>query len=211
MGWWGEQAVPRLVDVGLGTRLVRPLRARVCEGLAGELLEIGFGSALNLEHYPPEVGVVQAVEPSDVAWRLARRKHLERGAAAGRPTVRRAGLDGQRLDLPDTSVDSALSTFSLCTIPDAAAALAEVRRVLRPGGAFHFLEHGLAPDPAVVRWQRRLAPVQYHLFGGCHLDRPIAELVGESGLVVVELDRFYYSIGPRSVGSLYLGRALREG
>ena len=202
LGWWGEHVVPRLVDAGLGSEEVGELRARACAGLTGRLLEIGFGSGLNLAHYPDAVTSVSAVEPSDVAWRRAQRRL---GDAGGRP-VERAGLDGQHLDLPDGCVDSALSTFTLCTIPDLDAALREVRRVLRPGGRLHFAEHGLAPDPGVVGWQRRLGPLQGALFAGCHLDRPIADRVSAAGFALGEVDRFY-GPGPRPFSYLYLGWA----
>ena len=146
-----------------------------------------------------------AVEPSDVAWHIAESKH----SGGGRPPVVRAGLDGQELALADGSMDAALSTFTLCTIPQVEVALAEVARVLRPGGAFHFLEHGLAPDPGVARWQHRLTPVQRRLAAGCHLDRPIAEVVEGSGLLVEDLDTFYLP-GPKVFGRIYLGRAVRR-
>ena len=206
--WWGEQVVPRATDVLLGTQEVEQLRARVCEGLSGEVLELGFGSGLNVGHYPPEVERVHAVEPSDVAWRIAERKHLRPHG----PPVVRAGLDGQVLDLPEASVDTALSTFTLCTIPDLGAALREVCRVLRPGGFFHFLEHGLAPDAGVARWQRRLTPLQRRVGAGCHLDRAVAEEVRVAGLCIDELETFYVDerlLPARVFGHLYLGRAYR--
>ena len=207
MGWWSEQVVPRATDVLLGSGEIGRLRERVCAGLSGEVLEIGFGSGLNAGHYPPEVDRVLAVEPSDVAWRIARDKHL----AAGGPEVVRAGLDGQALELADDSCDHALSTFTLCTIPELDAALAEVRRVLRPGGSFHFLEHGLSSDPGVARWQRRLTPLQRRVAAGCHLDRAVAEHVRGVGLDIVELDTFYLAErvpAVKVVGHLYLGRAV---
>ncbi len=121
--------------------------------------------------------------------------------------VKRVGLDGQALPFADASFDSALSTWTLCTIPDAVAALREVVRVLRPGGSLLFVEHGAAPDPAVLRWQRRLDPLQRRVAAGCHLSRPIAELLAQAGLRVVELDRLYARGEPRPFGSLYLGCA----
>ena len=147
-----------------------------------------------------------AIEPSDVAWGLSEKRR----ARASVP-VERGGLDGQRLDLPDESVDGVLSTFTLCTIPDAAAALREVVRVLRPGAALHFFEHGLAPDAGVVRWQHRLEPLQKRAFAGCHLTRTIDEVVAGSGLCVEWIERDY---GPfprlmRPWGYGYLGRARR--
>ena len=153
MGWWSERVLPRAVNRVLDTPEVNQRRARVCRGLAGTVLEVGFGSGLNVAFYPAEVRQVLAVEPSEVAWRLADARR-----AASAASFTRAGLDGQRLELPDASVDAALSTYTLCTIPDLPAALNEIRRVLRPGGALHFLEHGRSPDPSVASWQRRLTP-----------------------------------------------------
>jgi ubiquinone/menaquinone biosynthesis C-methylase UbiE len=209
MRWWNEQLVPRATDLLLGAREIHKLRERVCQGLEGDVLEIGFGSGLNVEHLPPAVDRLFAVEPSDVAWHIAEHKHM----GAGRPPVLRAGLDGQELDLSDASMDSALSTFTLCTIPHLDVALKEVHRVLRKGGELHFLEHGLAPEPGVATWQHRLTPVWRRLAAGCHLDRPIADAVEGSGLVIEDLETFYPSgaiPGIKVAGHLYLGRAVRR-
>lgn len=206
MGVWAERVVPRLTDKALGNDEIGELRSATCAGLHGRVLEIGFGSGLNLPHYPPEVTTVHAVEPADVGWRLSR-------ARRERSTVRveRTGLDGQRIDADDASYDAVLSTFTLCTIPDVAAALSEVHRVLRPGGSLHFVEHGLAPDPGVVAWQRRLEPLQKRVFAGCHLTRDVPGLIRGAGLEVTDLTASYLP-GPRvsrpwSFG--YLGRATR--
>ena len=124
-----------------------------------------------------------------------------------------SGLDGQRIDVEDASYDAALATFTLCTIPDAAVALAEVRRVLRPGGLFHFLEHGLAPDAAVVTWQHRLEPLQRRVFAGCHLTRDVPALLADAGLEITLLQQRYLP-GPaisRPWTYAYLGRAVRPG
>lgn len=122
--------------------------------------------------------------------------------------VRRAGPDGQRLPLPDASVDSALSTWTLCTVPDPAAALAELRRVLRPGGTLHVLEHGLAPDGSVRRRQHRLEPLQRRLAGGCHLTRPVVRMLTDAGFAVGSAREFYEEGTPRSLGALTLATAL---
>jgi ubiquinone/menaquinone biosynthesis C-methylase UbiE len=144
MGFYERRVLPRILNTACGTKTVEPLRRRVCEGLAGGVVEIGFGSGLNVPFYPAAVTRVAAVEPSDLGWQLAG----QRLKAAGVP-VQRSGLDGQSLPFEDNSYDAALSTWTLCTIPDADAALREVRRVLRSGGTLHFLEHGLAPDENV--------------------------------------------------------------
>jgi ubiquinone/menaquinone biosynthesis C-methylase UbiE len=122
--------------------------------------------------------------------------------------VQRSGLDGQSLPFPDQSFDAALSTWTLCTIPDVAAALRELRRVLKPGGRLHFVEHGLAPDEPVRRWQRRLDPIEKRLFGGCHFTRQIVELVTGAGFTIEEVDVFYEDGAPRFAGATTLGIAL---
>lgn len=205
MNVWRERVVPRITDIALRSQEIGELREETCRGLAGEVLEIGFGSGLNIRFYPSGVTSVAAVEPSDVGWKLS----AKRRARTDLP-IHRSGLDGQRLAAEDDSFDSALVTFSLCTIPDPALALAEVRRVLRPGASLHFLEHGLAPDPAVARWQHRLDPVQRRLFAGCHLSRDVPALVEGAGFEVADL-RAEYQPGPRvshpwTYG--YLGRAV---
>lgn len=183
---WEERVLPRLVDRALSTGPVQQLRARTCEGLQGRVLEIGFGSGLNLPHLPSTVTSLDAVEPSDLAWSLSQ----ERRDQATLP-VHRIGLDGQRLAAPDATYDAVLCTFSLCTIPDAALAAREVRRVLRPGGRLHLLEHGRSPDDGVRTWQRRLEPLQRRVAGGCHLTRDPLQLVTAAGLHVEESDQRY--------------------
>ena len=193
------------MDRVLSTPEVNARRAKVCQGLHGRVLEIGFGSGLNLYHYPAEVTEILVVEPSESALRLAQ----PREAAASAP-VERIGRDGARLALPDGSVDCVLSTYTLCTIPAVDAALREIHRVLTPEGALHFLEHGRAPTESVRRWQRRLHPIHTRIAGGCHLDRPIDDLITQAGLMISEL-KTEYGDGPRPFSYLYRGRALRGG
>ena len=203
MRWWDERVLPRLVDRVCAFGGLDDLRRDACAGLHERVLEIGFGSGLNVTYYPPEVSAVVAVEPSDVAWHLAERR-LDRASAP----VERGGLDGQALPFPDASFDSALSTFTLCTIPDLPTALAEVRRVLRPGGELHFVEHGLAPEAGVQRWQHRITPLWSRAAGGCHLDRPIQDRLADAGFEVREIERFY-GTGPKPFAFFYLGHATR--
>ena len=202
MGVYSDRVLPRILNASCGSRKLDPLRRRVCAGLAGEVVEIGFGSGLNIPFYPAGVVRVAAVEPSDTGWRLAG----ARCRATEVPVVR-SGLDGQSLPFADDSFDAALSTWTLCTIPDVAAALGELRRVLRPGGALHFLEHGLAPDEQVRRWQRRLDPVQRRVAGGCRFTRPVVELLTTAGFTIRELDVFYEKDAMRSAGADSLGIA----
>jgi ubiquinone/menaquinone biosynthesis C-methylase UbiE len=202
MGFYEEWVLPRVINVFMANKAMRKERDRVCTGLRGQVLEIGFGSGLNVPHYPEGIERVEAVEPSEVAVRLA-----EKRLAASPVAVEVVGLDGQHLGAADESFDAALSTWTLCTIPDVEAALAEVRRVLKPGGTFHFVEHGAAPDPSVARWQRRIEPVQKRLFGGCHLTRPIRDLIADAGLEIDELEADYIPMTPKPWGYEYLGRA----
>ena len=203
MGLYTERVLPRILNATGGASRLEPLRRRVCAGLAGDVVEIGFGSGLNVPFYPAAVTRVAAVEPADLSWRLAAGR-----VQGARAPVQRAGLDGQSLPFADGSYDAALSTWTLCTIPDVAAALAELRRVLKPGGTFHFLEHGLAPDEDVRRWQRRLEPLQKRLVGGCHLTRPIAGLLTAAGFTVTGLDVFYETGTTKVTGADSLGVAV---
>jgi ubiquinone/menaquinone biosynthesis C-methylase UbiE len=202
MGVYSEKVLPRILDIACDSKESHPQRRRVCEGLAGHVVEIGFGSGLNVPFYPPAVTQVTAVEPADVGWRLAGKRLRET-----RVPVRRAGLDAGSLPFPDDRFDAALSTWTMCTIPDIAAALRELRRVLKPEGTLHFVEHGLAPDAGVRRWQHRLEPLQKRLFGGCHLTRSIVELLRDGGFAISELDVYYEQGTPKPLGANSLGVA----
>jgi ubiquinone/menaquinone biosynthesis C-methylase UbiE len=202
IGIYGERVLPRIINVACGLKGAAPLRHRVCEGLEGDVVEIGFGSGLNVPFYPEAVKRVAAVEPADVGWKLA-----EKRLRATSVPVERSGLDGQSLPFADNSYDAALSTWTLCTIPDVATALSEVRRVLKPGGTLHFVEHGLAPDERVRRWQHRLEPMQKKVFGGCHLTRQVVDLLTAAGFTITELDEFYEEGAPKVMGADSLGTA----
>jgi ubiquinone/menaquinone biosynthesis C-methylase UbiE len=202
LGIYNDRVLPRILNASCANKRLDPLRRRVCAGLAGEVVEIGFGSGLNIPFYPAGITGVAAVEPSDVSWELAGER-----LRASEVLVLRSALDGQSLPFADNSFDTALSTWTLCTIPDVAAALDELTRVLKPGGALHFLEHGLAPDEQVRRWQRRLDPVQKHIAGGCRFTRPVVELLTTAGFTIKELDVFYEEGASRFSGADSLGIA----
>ncbi len=203
MGVYEDRILPRCIDVLLG-KPMEVTRARVAAGLSGEVLEVGFGSGRNVPHLPPSVTRLLAVDPAVVGRRLA----ADRIAASPVP-VEFVGLDGQSLPVEDESVDHVLVTWSLCTIPDVERALGEVHRVLRPGGSLHFVEHGRSPKPSAARLQDRMTPVWRRVAGGCHLNRPIPELLAAAGLTVERLDS-YRAGGPEIVGRMFEGRATKQ-
>ena len=191
MGWYRERVLPRIVDRACGNPGFDRWRARTTEGLSGTVVELGFGSGRNLPLLPPEVHRILAVEPADGARHLAADR-----IASSSAQVEHVALRGEDLPLDDASCDGALCTFTLCTIPDVDRALAELRRVLRPGAPFHLLEHGLAPDDGVARWQHRLDPWQRRLADGCHLTRDPVALVQAAGFVV-DRSTSRYAKGPK--------------
>lgn len=201
MGFYADQLLPWFTHVSMG-RPMEPYRKKVTEGLSGEVLEIGFGSGRNLRHLPDQVSRVLAVEPAPGAIKLA-----EKRIAEAPVPVEVVGSDGQDLDLPDQSVDHALTTWTLCTIPDVDRALAEIHRVLRPGGTLHFVEHGRAPSPKVAARQEKLNPVWGRVLGGCHLDRRHDELIERAGFEVDRLD--HPTMGPHLFGYMYQGVATK--
>lgn len=205
MGLYREHVLPHLIDRACGTAELRAWRVDVAKGLAGTIVEIGFGSGLNVPAYPPEVTLVYAVEPAEVARRLAEKRITESAVR-----VEHIGLRGESIPLDDNSCDGALSTFTLCTIPEVEQALAEVRRVLRPGGRLHFLEHGQSPDASVARWQHRIEPIQKRLADGCHLTRDPAGLVQAAGFVLERVES-RYAKGPKPWSWFTEGVAVKPG
>ena len=205
MGFYSTHIVPRFIDKALGTPAMQEGRNAVAAGLSGTVLEIGFGSGLNVASYPPEIELVYAVEPALTARKIA----VPRIAASPIP-IQYAGLHGETVALDDNSCDGALCTFTLCTIPGVEQALAELRRVLKPGGRFHFLEHGLAPDAKTQTWQRRLDPLEKRLADGCHLTRDPVELVRAAGFEL-EFVHSEYTKGPKPWVFMTFGQAINPG
>lgn len=201
MGFYEERVLPRIIHLVLNNKAMRPLRTRAMEGMSGEVLELGFGSGANVGLYPDEVTRVVGVEPSQVAASMAG------GAIERSPIpVEIIGLDGQSVPLEDDSVDSVLTTWTLCTIPDLDAALSEVRRVLRPGGAMYYLEHGLSEDPKIARRQNRFNGIQKRIAGGCHLNRKIDSILIDAGFELDHPAEFDIA-GPRIMSAMYSGVA----
>ena len=205
MGFYSTHIVPRFIDKALGTPAMQEGRNAVAAGLSGTVLEIGFGSGLNVASYPPEIELVYAVEPALTARKIA----VPRIAASPIP-IQYAGLHGETVALEDNSCDGALCTFTLCTIPGVEQALAELRRVLKPGGRFHFLEHGLAPDAKTQAWQRRLDPLEKRLADGGHLTRDPVELVRAAGFEL-EFVHSEYTKGPKPWVFMTFAQAINPG
>lgn len=201
MGFYDDVVVPYCIELSCGMKALQPERARVVAGLAGTVLEIGFGSGLNLPWLPAEVDRVLAVDPSERSRKLGR-KRIE----AARCAVDFIGLDAEAIRAGDASADCALSTFTLCTIPSPTSALHEVKRILKPGGRLHFLEHGLSRDDGVARWQARLNGMQRALCGGCNLNRDIPALLKDSGFTLESL-RAEYLPGPKTHAYVFSGVA----
>lgn len=202
MSFYSDRVFPRVMNCLMDTKETRRTRSRVCAPLSGDVVEIGFGTGLNLPHLPPAVVVLRAVDPLERGRSLA----SERVASSSVP-VEFVGLDGQDLPLDDESVDAALATWTLCSIPDPVAAVREISRVLRPGAEFHFVEHGCSPDPRVSKWQRRLNPLQRRVACGCNLDRDIPSIVEAGGLKIGQLDAYYAKGDPKIFGWTFEGTA----
>ena len=202
MSFYGDHVLPHIINCVMNNKETRKTRTRVCGELEGEVLEIGFGTGHNLPFISGKVTRLLAVEPSNRSVELARAR-----IAAAPFAVDVVGLDGQRIPVDDASVDAVLCTWSLCTIPDPVAAVSEARRVLRPGGRFHFVEHGLAPDEKVRHWQDRWNPVQQKIAGGCNVNRDICSIIEAGGLTISTLDNYYGKGEPKLLGSMYEGVA----
>jgi ubiquinone/menaquinone biosynthesis C-methylase UbiE len=202
VGFYRDHVFPRVMNVACNTKETRRIRAEVCRQLSSVVLEVGFGTGLNLPHLPPSVSRLLAVDPvrrgRDLAAARRAESHVE---------IEFAGLDGQSLRLEDNSVDAALSTWTLCTIPDATAAIREIGRVLRPGGTLHFAEHGRAPDPKVRKWQNRLNGIQQRVACGCNLNRDIPAIIRDGGMTITDLETYYAKGDPKILGWTYQGIA----
>jgi ubiquinone/menaquinone biosynthesis C-methylase UbiE len=201
MSFYQRHVLPYLLHLAMRQKQLAPFRRRVIGAAEGRVLEVGIGSGLNLPLYGPGVQSVIGLEPSAELLRMAR----ERGRAAS-ATIEFLEASAEALPLDHGSVDTVVTTWTLCTIPNAMRALSEMRRVLKPGGALLFVEHGRAPEPGVARWQDRLDPMWSRLAGGCHLNRKIDDLILVGGFLIESLVNTRLP-GPRTHTFLYEGRA----
>jgi len=201
MRFYDRFILPRLIDLACRSKVATERRATLVPGARGAVLEVGVGSGLNLRFYSPSVTRLVAVDPSEELLSLARKK----SADLAFPVDLRCE-SAELLSLGDASVDTIVMTFTLCSIPEPVRALREMRRVLKPEGRLLFVEHGLAPDAGVRRWQQRLNPVWNRIAGGCNLDRRIDALLAEGGFRVGELRKAYLP-GPRPLTYTYEGSA----
>lgn len=204
MGFYQNRIVPHLVNWAMRNRQLQPYRECVASAATGRVLEVGIGSGLNLAFYPKEVREIVGLEPAHQLIGMARQ-------AAERTGLKVPMIEGSAESIPlaSGSIDTVVTTWTLCTIHDPVGALLEMHRVLRPGGQLLFVEHGLAPEEKIRRWQHRVDPVWKRFAGGCHLDRPIRELIEKAGFQIAELD-MAYAEGPRLMTFFYRGRAVAK-
>ena len=203
MSFYADHVFPHLMDWTLGTRRFQELREQALASAQGHVLEIGFGTGLNLPHYPQAVTSLTALDPATLLP-----KKVARRISRGSLPVKLVRLSAETLPFEDGRFDCAVSTWTLCTIPNPVAALREVRRVLKPGGTYVFLEHGRSDDAWVAKWQDFFNPIERVIACGCNLNRPIDALIRQGGLKIDRLDRFLLPGVPRIVGEMYRGLAV---
>jgi ubiquinone/menaquinone biosynthesis C-methylase UbiE len=202
MGLYGTYIFPRLMDWFMSGAEFQRLRSDLLKDVAGEVLEIGFGTGLNLRHYPRGVARLAVADPA----RFLPRVVAQRIAAASFPIETHQGT-AEALPFAARRFDWVISTWTLCSIAEPIQALKEIRRVLRPEGGFLFLEHGRSRDHRIAAWQDRLNPIQNIIGCGCNLNRQIDQLIEQSGLKITRLDRFDMEAVPRIGGAMYRGCA----
>jgi ubiquinone/menaquinone biosynthesis C-methylase UbiE len=202
VGFYSDVIFPRLCDLLMNRPLVARHRRQLLATVGGDVLEVGFGTGLNLPHYPAEVRRITTVDPNPGMHRLAQGR-----VRKSKIEIDQRVLSGERLPFEADRFDCAVSTFTLCSLEDVGQAVSEVYRVLKAGGRFLFLEHGLSPEPNVQKWQRRLNWLERCLADGCHLDRNVKELVAARPFSSVEVEEFYMQRTPRTHGYIYRGVA----
>lgn len=203
MGFYENHILPRFINLACGAPPILKQRQKVVPQARGRVLEVGMGSGINLQFYDKsQVELVFGLEPSEGMRRMA-----QRNLDASPVEVRWLDLPGEEVPLEDDDVDTVVLTYTLCTIPDFRTALAQMRRVLKPGGTLLFCEHGEAPDEGVARWQRRINPVWKKVAGGCNLNRPIPTNLEEAGFKISGLETMYLPGSPKFASFNYWGQA----
>lgn len=204
VNFYDRWVLPPLLDLVMRQNQLEKYRREVVGAAAGRVLEVGVGSGLNFSFYGKQVEIVFGIDPSPRLLAIARRRADVAGLQAEL-------LQGSAIAIPlaDSTIDTVVMTWALCSITDPLAALREMRRVLKPDGTLLFVEHGLSPEPGIERWQHRLTPIWCHIAGGCHLDRKMDDLIRSAGFNMIEL-RTEYANGPRPMTYMYLGRASRH-
>ena len=205
MGLYSKYLFPRILDWVMRGDETDEQRRLVLSEASGKVFEIGFGTGLNMPHYPNTVESITVADKNPGMNKLALRRIDE-----SRLTVEHHVMDGQELPLEDASFDNVVCAFTLCSIPDAYKALGEMRRILRPGGKLLFIEHGLSDDPKVARWQHRLTPIQKMIGDGCRLNRNFAEIIRNANFHIAKLENFYMPNEPRFLAYMYRGVAVKE-
>ncbi|MFT5032885.1 MAG: ubiquinone/menaquinone biosynthesis C-methylase UbiE [Bacteroidia bacterium] len=203
MSFYEQHILPHVIDVACGNKVIMDERASLLGEAEGRVLEVGMGSGLNLRYYNPDkVDFVWGLDPSE-----GMRKKAQKNLGRSPVNVEWLGLPGEEIPLDNDSADTVVLTFTLCTIPDWQQALAQMRRVLKPGGKLLFCEHGAAPDASVLKWQNRINPLWKKIAGGCHLNRPIQKYLEESGFQIKHIEMDYLPKTPRIAGFRYRGLA----
>ncbi|MEL6494515.1 MAG: class I SAM-dependent methyltransferase [Cyanobacteria bacterium J06623_7] len=203
MGFYSNLVIPYCIDCAMSGSSLQQYRQQLLEDVAGEVLEIGFGTGLNLPHYPESVTKITTIDPNPGMKKLAQPR-----IDASQITVNYKVLSGESLPLEDASFDSVVCTWTLCSIPQVEKAIAEIYRLLKPGGKFWFIEHGLSHEPGIQNWQNRLTPVQKIIADGCHLNRRIDRLVRQK-FTNVDIEQFYIPKLPKVIGYMYRGIATK--
>ncbi|MDX8477954.1 class I SAM-dependent methyltransferase [Mesorhizobium sp. VK24D] len=201
MGFYQNYILPHVINLAMRNRDLLPYRERALSAAEGRVLEIGIGSGLNLPFYSPRTSEILGLDPSSRLIAMA-----QRAASGSSMPVSLVEGSAEAIPLDAASIDTVVTTWTLCSIPAASKALAEMRRVLRPGGQLLFVEHGLSPEPNVRKWQDRLTPVWKRIGGGCHLNRPIRKLIEGAGFSISQMD-VGYAKGPKPMTYMYAGRA----
>jgi len=205
MGWYEKHVLPKLIEAACNQPPMQKLRARYVPQAIGNVLEIGIGSGLNLCHYSSKVSSITGLDPSLELTEMASKRAQDVHAP-----VKMLQISSEEIPVDDASFDSIVCTWTLCSIPNVYRALREMRRVVKPGGKFYFIEHGLAPDHSVQRWQRRIEPLWKIIGGGCHLTRKTDQLIQDAGFDLPELDHAYEP-GPKWATYMTHGVAVRPG